>query len=511
MATVPRQRTPAAVLVAAVGVSLLGLLPTAFVAVSAISTGWPTMSGLIFRPRVGELLINTALLVIITVPLTAAVGLGAAWLVERSTVPGRRVFAVLLAAPLAIPAFVNSYGWVSLVPSMNGLWSGVLIAGLSYFPLVYLPCAATLRRLDPSLEEAAGALGLSPFAAFIRVVLPQLRLSLLGGSLIVGLHLMSEYGAFALIRFDTFTTAIVEQFRSSFNGPAANALAGVLVMCCLLLLVGESGARGRAKYARVGSGTARPNKLIELGLATPLAWTGLAALIVFSIGVPLSSVLRWLVLGGADAWRDSVLLDAFGQTVGFGLAGAIATTLFAFPIAFLAVRHPSITARVLESMNYVTSSLPGLVTALAFVTVTIRLVPAMYQTAALVVLAYTIMFLPRALVNLRAGLAQVPPGLEEAARSLGRPPAAAFARVTLRFAAPSALAGGALVFLGIVTELTATLLLAPNGTRTLATRFWSQVNDIDYVGAAPYAVLMIVLSLPVTYLLFARSRATNLT
>jgi iron(III) transport system permease protein len=496
----------------AAGVSLLGLVPLGYVVVTAILTGAPTLSALVFRPRVGELLANTAGLVLITVPLCALVGVAAAWLVERTRVAGSRAFAILLVVPLAIPAFVNSYGWVSAVPSLNGLWSGVLVAGLSYFPLVYLPTVAALRRLDPGVEESARSLGVAPLGVFLRVVLPQLRLPILGGSLIIGLHLLSEYGAFAMIRFDTFTTAIVDQFRSTFNGPAANALAGVLVLCCLFLLVGESGARGGARYARIGSGSARPADRARLGGWAPAAYLFLGALVALSVVVPFASVGRWLVsgwieMGGLAAWSDRFLLTALGQTIGYGLVGALVTCLLAFPIALLAVRFPGRIARILESINYVTSSLPGLVTALAFVTVAIRLVPVLYQSAALVIVVYLLMFLPRAIVNLRSGLAQVPPGLEEAARSLGRHPLVAFSTVTLRFVLPSALAGAALVFLGIVTELTSTLLLAPNGTRTLAIQFWSRVNDIDYVGAAPYASLMILLSLPVTYLLFARSRS----
>ena len=502
-----RPRSPGAIIAIAAGVSLLGLVPLGYVAVTAILTGAPTLSALVFRARVGELLANTAGLVLITVPLCALVGVTAAWLVERTRLAGSRAFAILLVVPLAIPAFVNSYGWVSAVPSLNGLWSGVLVAGLSYFPLVYLPTVVALRRLDPAVEESARSLGVAPLGVFLRVVLPQLRLPILGGSLIIGLHLLSEYGAFALIRFDTFTTAIVEQFRSTFNGPAANALAGVLVLCCLFLLAGESGARGGARYARIGAGSARPAERSRLGSWTLAAYLFLGLLVLLSVAVPVASVGRWLVSGGLAAWSDRYLLAALGQTIGYGLVGALVTCLLAFPIALLAVRFPGRVARVLESVNYVTSSLPGLVTALAFVTVAIRLVPALYQTATLVIVVYLLMFLPRAIVNLRSGLAQVPPGLEEAARSLGRPPLLAFATVTLRFVMPSALAGAALVFLGIVTELTSTLLLAPNGTRTLAIQFWSRVNDIDYVGAAPYASLMILLSLPVTYLLFARSRS----
>lgn len=501
-----RRGGPTAVRVAAVLVALLGLVPLGHVLVTAVMTGWPTLSRLLFRPRVAELLTNTVLLVVVTVPLCAVIGVVAAWLVERAALPGARVFAVLLTAPLAIPAFVNSYGWVSLVPSLHGLWSGVLVAGLSYFPLVYLPCVATLRRLDPAVEEAAASLGSSPLTAFVRVVLPQLRLPVLGGSLLIGLHLLAEYGAFALIRFDTFTTAIVEQYRSTFNGPAANALAGVLVLCCLLLLLGESGVRGRRGFARIGSGAPRPVVRRQLRHWLPAAQLFLLGLVALSVGVPFLSVGRWLAASGA-AWSDRFLTAALAQTFLYGLLGGLVACAAAFPVALLAVRFPGRSARALESVTYVTSSLPALVTALAFVTVAIRVVPSLYQTTALVVAVYVVAFLPRAVVNLRAGLAQVPPALEEAARSLGTPPLLAFLRVTARFVAPSAVAGAALVFLAVVNELTATLLLAPNGTRTLATQFWSRVNDIDYGGAAPYATLMIVSSLPVTYLLFARSRA----
>ncbi len=505
------RRPPFAIVLIASTVSLLGLLPLGYVIVTGVLTGWSTLSALIFRPRVGELLINTIGLVVLTVPICAVVGVTTAWLVGRTTLPGARIFAVLLAAPLAVPAFVTSYGWVSAIPSLNGLWSGVLIATLSYFPLVYLPCAAALRRLDPSVEEVASSLGTGSWGVFFRVVLPQLRLPILGGSLLVGLHLLVEYGAFAMIRFDTFTTAIVEQYRSTFNGPAANALAGVLVLCCLFLLIGESGARGRTRYARIGSGVPRVARRCSLGAFTPVGYLFLISVFVLSIGVPFWNVVRWLVGGGMAVWSDGVMVSALLQTLGYGVVGAAVTCAFAFPIVLLAVRYPGPMARALESINYVTSSLPGIVTALALVTITIRVVRPLYQTPALVVVAYLLMFLPRALVNLRAGLAQVPFGLEEAARSLGKNPAIAFLTVTVRFIAPSALAGSALVFLGVVNELTATLLLAPNGTRTLAIQFWSRVNDINYVGAAPYALSMIALSLPATYLLFAKSRLVNVT
>ncbi len=208
------------------------------------ATGWDTAVALIVRPRVGELLLNTVMLVVFTVPICLVLGVGGAWLVERTRLRGHRWWAVALAAPLAIPAFVNSYAWVTAVPSLEGIWSGVLIATLSYFPLVYIPAAATLGRLDPAIEQSAASLGLGPWAIFFRVVLPQLRIAMTGGALLVSLHLLAEYGAFAMIRFDTFTTAIMTQFQSTFNGTAGNMLASVLVFFCLILLLAEVRSSG---------------------------------------------------------------------------------------------------------------------------------------------------------------------------------------------------------------------------------------------------------------------------
>ena len=280
-----------------------------------VATGWDTAVSLIFRARVGELLLNTILLMAVSVPLCLVLGVGGAWLVERTSLRGNRFWALALAAPLAIPAFVNSYGWVSAVPSLAGLWSGVLISVLSYFPLVYIPAAATLSRLDPSLEESAASLGLGPWQVFRRVVLPQLRLAMTGGALLVGLHLLAEYGAFAMIRFDTFTTAIMVQYQSTFNGAAGNMLASVLVVLCLLLLVAEVRSRGTARYARVGSGGQAAPGRMPLGRLHVPAQLALLLLVVLAVGVPMWFVVRWVVLGGSEIWAPDELVPALLQTL----------------------------------------------------------------------------------------------------------------------------------------------------------------------------------------------------
>ena len=491
---------------AALLVAVAALLPLGFVIWVAIQSGWDTIAALVFRPRVGELLVNTALLVVITVPLCVVLAVALAWLTERSDLPGARIWAWLAVAPLAVPAFVHSYAWITLVPGLYGLPGGVLVSVLAYFPFLYLPISATLRRLDPGIEDTAASLGLRPWTVFFRVVLPQLRLSIWGGGLLVGLHLLAEYGLYVMIRFDTFTTAIVDQFQSTYNGPAANMLAGVLVICCFALLGLEAGTRGKERYAHVGPGSARMQQPRVLGRFTPVCILLPVLVALLSLGVPMVTLARWLLAGGAKVWNLGVIGPAVAQTLGLALVGALLTTVIAVPMAWLSIRRPGRLQRLLESCNYMVGSLPGIVVALALVTITVRVALPIYQTAVTILVAYALMFLPRALISLRAGIAQAPVELEQAARSLGRSPTQALWSVTLRLAAPGAAAAVALVFLGISNELTATLLLAPNGTQTLATAFWSLSSEIDYAGAAPYALIMVLLSLPLTWLLYLQSR-----
>ncbi|WP_437749401.1 ABC transporter permease [Enterobacter mori] len=502
-----RRRSALPMVALAVLFSLLALLPLGFIIAIGIETGWETIKTLVFRPRVAELLSNTLWLMALAVPLCIVLGVAIAWLTERTMLAGRGVWSALAVAPLAIPAFVQSYAWVSVVPGMHGLSAGVFLSVLAYYPFIYMPVAAVLRRLDPTLEDVAASLGSPPWRVFFRVVLPQLKLAICGGALLVALHLLAEYGLYVMIRFDTFTTAIYDQFQSTFSGPAANMLAGVLALCCLAILMLEGVTRGKTRYARIGAGAAREQKRWLLEPA--MAWLGqllFLTLVLLALGVPLIVLCRWIWLGGVENWMSADLWHSLRQTLMLGVGGALLTTACVIPIAWLGIRYPHRIFRMLEGCIYITSSLPGIVTALALVTVTIHYARPIYQTEVTLFLAYLLLFMPRALVNLRAGIAQAPVELENVARSLGSTPAEALWRVTLRLAAPGAAAGAALVFLGVSNELTATLLLSPLGTRTLSTGFWALTSEIDYVAAAPYAMLMILISLPLTAILYMQSK-----
>ncbi len=482
-------------------VALLSLVPLGFIGWIAVDSGWDTVRELVFRPKVADLLFNTFWLELLTLPIAIVLAVALAWLTERTDLNFARNWSWLMVAPLAVPAFVQSYAWASVAPGLHGLGGAVLVSVLAYFPFLYLPVAAQLRRLDPTLEETAASLGLTPVQTFMRVVLPQLRLAVCGGALLVGLHLLAEYGLYVLMRFDTFATAIVDQFQAVYNGPAANLLGGVLVLCCFGLLGLEALLRGEERYARVGAGAPRLPRRWSLG-----RWRGLALLLPLAVaglalGVPLYTLGRWLMLGGAGIWRLDFIAAALGQTLLLALLGAGLTTLAAIPMAWLSLRAPGRLQRFLEACHYYVGALPGVIVALALVTITVRVALPLYQTLATLLLAYLLMFLPRALVGLRASIAQAPIELERAAIGLGKPPLIAIWRTTVRLAMPGAAASAALVALGIANELTGTLMLAPNGVRTLATRFWAYTSELDFSSAAPYAVLMVILSLPLVILL----------
>lgn len=487
-------------LTAALIVSAVTLIPLGYVVLSASQQAPAEAYDFLVRPRVEDLLTNTIKLVLGGVTLSAVFGVGAAWVVERTDLPWRGLWHGVLAAPLAVPAFVNGYGWVSLTHGVQSYWGAVLVVSLSYYPLVYLPTVAALRRLDPGLEEVA-SLTRSRRSVFWLVVLPTISPAVLGGCLLVGLHLLGEYGALQLLNYPTLTTGILDQYRATFNGPAAGLLAAVLAGLCLLLLLIEMLARGRRPRYRVGSGAQRGLVRRPLGRALPLYLGGLVAFAALTLGVPLGSLVHWLAHGTSTTLPAGDLSSAAVTTAVLAILGGVATTAAAIPGAWLAVRHHGLVSTLIERSSYTASALPGIVVALALVTVSIRLVPSLYQTLLVLIVGYAIMFLPRAMVSVRSTLELAPPALEDVARSLGYSRLGAARRVTLPLTLPGLGASLALVSLAVSTELTATLLLAPTGVTTLSTEFWARASAVEYGAAAPYALMLVLLSVPATWIL----------
>lgn len=473
----------------------LAALPLAYIALRTAQTGLAGAAAELFRARTGELLSNTVVLAIGVMALASVIGLAVAWCVERSDLPGRRWWRVAAGLPLAVPAFVSSYAWSSIDVAFQNLGGAIFILALSSYPLVYLPVAAALRGTDPALEDVCRSLGHGPWHTFIHALIPQLLPALGGGALLVLTHMFAEFGALALLRVQTFTTAIFESYELQFDSASAAMQSIVLMLLCIPAAWAEMRLRAGRRVARVGRGAARRARPAALGRAT-LPVLGLFGLLgLFSLGVPLITLGYWLLHGHSAGRGYERILPAIQGTLALAGSGAVLSSALAIPLVLLAARHRGRVAQMAERLPYIVHGLPGVVVALALVFLTIRLTPALYQGLSVLLIAYAILFLPLAQSSLRASIELVPPQIEAIARSLGRRPFHVFLTVVLPNIAPGIGAALALMMLEIARELTATLMLAPTGTTTLATEVWTYTADAEYAAAAPFAALLVLVSI----------------
>lgn len=500
-----RRQAPLWLLFPVLLICLLVLLPVWYVVFRATEVGWGTAADLLFRPRVYELLKNTMKLVVAVTAASMLIGVTTAWFVERTDLRYRKIWHVVVTLPFAVPAFITSYTWISISSIFEGFGGAVFILTLSSYPLVHLPVSAALRGMDSSLEESARTLGYSPWRTFWRVILPHTRPALVGGAMLIALHMLAEFGALSLLRFQTFTTAIFDQYRLAFSNTSAAMLAAVLLVLCFLILAIELGLRGRARYAKIGSGVSRPQGRFALGWKALFVWIGFAVLAFLAVGMPIFTLAYWLLHGSSADVLALMLLKTTGTSLGLGFGGALLTTAGALPIVYLSTRYRGTVASAAERVPYLIHALPGLVIALALVYFSVHYVFPLYQTVVLLLIAYGILYLPLAQSSIRASMVQAPRRLEEMGRTLGLNPLKVFLKVTLPIIFPGAGAGAALVFLEIFKELTATLLLIPTGLSTLAVEVWTHTSNAEYAASAPYAAVLILISgLPI-YLLTVRA------
>jgi iron(III) transport system permease protein len=429
-------------------------------------------------------------LAVMVVLAATALGTATAWCIERSTVPGRRLWTVLLVLPVAIPDFVVGYAWHSIAPTANSLVAASVVMTLGTYPLVFLPVAAALRRADPALEDTAHSLGRSRLSAFFGVTLPLIRTAVLGGAVLVVLTVLSEYGAFEILRYQTFTTEIFTEFQ--FDPQAAGALAVPLVALGLVVLATDAVIPRRRSTSSVMARRPPPTRwrLTTLSMASALG-----AVVVLGVGVPVGTLLYWIAQSQHSTLPAAASVGgAAWSSIRYSAWGAAVAVILALPVAMSTFRRTSALRSTIERSTYVTQAVPGVVVALSLVFLATHALYGLYQTSALLVAAYAILHFPLALVCVKASAAQAPARLADVGQSLGVGPMAVFLRVTLPLLAPGLLAGFCLVFLTAVTELTATLVLAPIGVQTLATQFWAYQSEGSYGAAAPYALVIVVIA-----------------
>jgi iron(III) transport system permease protein len=469
---------------------LLSLIPFGYLLVRVFGAGFDSFVESIERTRTLELLANSLLLAIAVSLSAMVIGTLQAWIAVRSNLPGRKVFAVLAALPLAIPSYVAAYSWVAVIPGFSGFFAAWLLLTVGTAPLVYLSVSAALARFDSATEEVASSLGAGKFAVLRKVTWPNIKGATFSGGLLSALYVLSDFGAVSIVRYDTFTRAIYNAYRASFDRNLAATLALILVAVTVLVLVVESRSKGRKPI-----GTVIANRLNRIDLRIwklPLValLTGIASV---SLVVPLASLTRWSIVGLPDTdWQE--VSEALFSSIYLSVSGGMLTALLAVAIALVVVRFKTRLGFVLERSVWLTHATPGIVVALSLVYFSNQVSPWIYQTLFLVLIAYVALFLPNALSAISIPLSQSPTSLDEVSASLGLTKLQTLRRVVLPIAGPGIFAATTLVILTVLKELPATLLLRPTGVETLATRLWTETGVAAFSTAALYALLLVLLA-----------------
>ncbi len=482
------QRPPIAAVALGVVAALASLLPIGYLLLR-LAEGFEAALAELLRIRTLELLWNTISLTL-SVSLTAlAIGILQAWLTVRTNLALAPVFAVLATLPLAIPSYVLALGYLSIFPWFSGFWAAWPILSMATAPYVFLAVSAALISSNFAAEEVARSLGKNRLQVFWSVSWPQIRPAALASGLLVALYTLSEFGAIALLRFDTFTRAIYNAYRGSFDRTSAAALALVLVALTLIVIYFERRYRGDRWSAPSSSGRRR---LVDLGGLKLPSLMALSVLGLAGAGLPIVSLIGWSLNQRAfDLLRLGELVVS---SLLVALAAGVIIGIFALAISVWNLRFQSRLSAVVDLTAWTTHALPAVVVALALVFFGANLLPGIYQTIWLLLLAYLILFLPNALGLVGTPIALVPRSIEEVARSQGLSKNAALGKVVLPIAAPGIIAGIALASLTVLKELPATLLLRPNQLDTLATELWQATEVLAYGQAAPYALALIIIA-----------------
>ncbi|WP_079203775.1 iron ABC transporter permease [Pseudomonas sp. CC6-YY-74] len=521
----------------AFAVALLVLLP-----LSVLLFSWHEVDRQIWahlwQTQLPRLIGNTLMLVLGVGIGVTVLGVSLAWLTSLCEFPGRRWLDWALMLPFAIPAYVLAFVFVGLLdfagpvqtllrdwfgaglrlPRVRSTGGVIIVLVLVFYPYVYLLARNAFLAQGKGLMEAARVLGQSPWQAFWRVALPMARPAIGAGLALAIMETLADFGAVSVFNFDTFTTAIYKTWYSFYSLTSATQLASLLLLAVMLVLYGERRARGAVRPANERP---RVKALYHLKGGQALAasvWCGL----VFACGfvIPVLQLLVWFWQRGRfdlDERYTALIL----HTVYLGGMAALITVTVALLLAFARRMAPTRLMRSTVSLANLGYALPGSMLAvaimLAFSFLDRELViplsswlggagkPILLGSLSALLLAYLIRFIAVAYGPLENSLARIRPSLPEASRSLGVGGIGLFFRVYLPLLVPGAMSAALLVFVDVLKEMPATLLMRPFGWGTLSVRVFEMTSEGEWARAALPALTLVLVGLLPVILLIRRS------
>jgi iron(III) transport system permease protein len=498
--------------IAAGAVALLVATPVVLVAASLARPSVEIWRHL-WATQLLELIGNTLALVVGVGLGVAVLGTGLAWIVTMYRFPGRAVFEWLLVLPLAMPAYVIGFVFLALFdyagpvqralraftggparwfPDVASYGGVVLVMTLVLYPYVYVLARVAFLEQSENVMEAARALGVSRRVAFRRVALPLARPAIVAGVTLALMEALADFGTVAIFNYSTFTVAIYRVWFGLFNRHAATELATLLVLFTLTLYGAERALRGRARFDPRGL-AARPVPRTRLTGWRAAGATALAATVVgVAFVLPVVRLLTWIPAGASDSRYPGFV----GNTVAVAAVAAVLVVVAALVVAYGVRQSPRPAVTLLARLASMGYALPGSVIAVGVLVLLAwldRLVGGLFLVGSLVglVFAYTVRFLAVGYQSIEASLARITPSMDMAARSLGVAPAGVLRRIHLPLLRRGLFSAGLLVFVDVMKEMPATLLLRPLGYDTLAVRVWQFTSESLWEAAALPALTIV--------------------
>lgn len=493
---------------AAIGVTLAFIAsPLIYLLIRTLERSPLEILQLIARPKTVQIIGTTAFLVIIVVIINVVIATLISTGIYLTNIPYSRLFLVPLTLPLAIPSYVFTYTWIALAGNLSGISAAIFILVLTTLPYPLLTISIAFSRLDAGVIEVARTLGFNKIEVLFKVIFPQIRGGIGAGAVLSGLYVLSDFGAVSLLNVETLTVSIQNIYRSTYDRSAAATIALILILVSLIFVI--AGERFKAQdtpklpESRIAMQEFRSNG--------PIAKTALFGLIslytIFAVLVPFYVLISRLLYNPSKIDFRSLLATSIG-TIFVAFLGALIALVVSTPVAILIAQHHGRFARYSERFILLSHALPGIVIGLSLVSIASK-IGFLYQTLFLLGIAYSLLFLPKAVASSSNSLQRIPESIKEVAQTLGKNRSQIAREVSFPIAAPSIGLGAVLVFLSAMKELPATLMLRPTGFETLATEIWSYAAINKFNEAAPYALFLVLIATIPTFILSLKSETST--
>jgi len=477
-----------------------------------------------------------------------AIGVSTAWLVAMCEFPGRRTSEWALLLPFAVPAYVIAYtytglldvsgpvhlwlrgvlgasGPISWYPDIRSLPGAIFLMSLVLYPYVYMLARTAFLEQSHAAIEVSRTLGCGPWRSFRVISLPLARPAIAGGLALALMEALNDYGTVQFFGVDTFTTGIYRTWLGLGQRPAAAQLAAILMLFIFALILLERWSRGARRYQHTGARFERLPRYRLRGGKAALAWFVCAAPVALGFLIPALALALWTVQTAAETVNARFLTMAANSLTVAAITAILAVVLAATMAYGLRIRQTATmtAAARIAGLGY---AIPGSVIAVgvlipfAFIDNTVDawtraqfgVSTGLFLSGTLVALvfAYLVRFLAISLNTVEAGFGRITPRMDDAARSLGQSRGGVLRRVLAPLMRGSLLTAGLLVFVDVMKELPATLLVRPFNFDTLATHTYEYASDELLVEASSAALAIVAVGIVPVILLsraIARSRA----